>query len=102
MTFRVGQKVVCIRNRWFTRPYKGEVFPSLGEVYTIRALVDYGYGPLGLQFFEIRNPKYYRSEDCDFRADNFRPVVARKTDISIFTAMLNHSQQGVSDAAGAL
>ena len=93
MTFRVGQKVCCIRTKWFEPPMKGEVFPVLGGVYTIREIVRCAdEGPAGLKFYELTNPRFYDGTDCDFRADNFRPIVERKTDISIFTQMLNPSK----------
>jgi hypothetical protein len=44
-----------------------------------------------LQFYELRQSKRYRK--WGFNASRFRPVVERKTDISIFTAMLKTQKQ---------
>jgi len=86
--FRIGQKVVCIKNNMTagTRRRRGVDYPDVGGVYTVAAAWtgEAGYGLL--QFYELRLPKKYRK--WGFRASYFRPVVERKTDISIFTAML--------------
>ena len=83
--FRVGQKVVCVDDelepgciRW------GGVAPVKGQVYTVS-----GFGKalrgdeLCLRLFELSTPAW-----C-YLAHRFRPIVERKTDISIFTAMLD-------------
>lgn len=94
--FHVGQRVVCLRSGW-----KPQVCwlcaPEVGEEYIIRTIDDYSGRP-GLRFHWLINPPF------DFRDGfiepafvatnldgslNFRPVVERKTDISIFTALLN-------------
>lgn len=85
MTFRVGQKVVCVDNK----PHKGCAFlgdrPVEGEIYTVRktGLTSWIDGRPGILVAEIRN-----LHDACFWADRFRPVVEKKTDISIFEAML--------------
>ena len=97
MTFRVGQKVVCIET-WVRRNGVGdEIGPVAGEIYTIR---DIGFlnpaapDVVAVLLAEIRNAVHDyvdgRGETC-FAAHRFRPVVERKTDISIFTQMLNPS-----------
>lgn len=103
--FYVGQKVVCVggsaakltgeqRNFWsHWRSAWGVARPSEGSVYTVRATRVRKDGGQGIRLTEVINPicewndappqePWYFSED-------FRPVVERKTDISIFKAMLN-------------
>jgi hypothetical protein len=97
MTFRVGQKVVCNRNTKWEGGFQDEIDPIYGHIYTIRGIVHYPFGPAGLLLVEIVNaPRSYEEGfyECDFQAPNFRPVVERKTDISVFTAMLTGSKIG--------
>jgi len=98
MTFRVGQKVVCVDDRpdWHSRTK----FFERGHIYTISDLKmnsqfitgprSYGAGS-GIRFVEVAEPHEY----AWFDARRFRPAVERKTDISIFTAMLNPSEKRV-------
>lgn len=107
--FYVGQKVVAIADpedghEYFIHPgHRLSVTePVVGQTYTIKAFVksneERRFSFLALE--EIRNEPVYLAKEGgwvevawpDFR---FRPVVQRKTDISIFTAMLNPSKQGV-------
>jgi hypothetical protein len=98
MAFFVGQKVVCIkRDRW-RREYdrrpmpRGERGPAFGELLTIRQIVEDGY----LLFVEIRNPIIKSvGEEAAFNPHHFRPVIERKTDISIFTRMLTPTSEPV-------
>jgi hypothetical protein len=97
MTYHVGQKVVCIDGKFPSRKYK-EAHPVEGQVYTIRALRS-GVFPDGsnltIYLKEIRNPKrLYRNgfTEVSFRIRRFRPLCTKKTDISIFTAMLNKKE----------
>jgi hypothetical protein len=100
--FTVGQKVVCVDEvrsslrelaSWF-----GITVPVKGGVYTIRKTGLYNGDP-AVWLCEIVNPavRYLNGEVMEqpFKAARFRPLVKRKTDISIFTAMLNPSKQGV-------
>ena len=90
MTFRVGQKVVCISER--TGGYGTETFPLVGGIYTIRAIETgrpANVHPVGLWFEEIVNfPMHYEGykhpTECSFSAFRFRPIVERKASISIF------------------
>lgn len=97
--FHVGQKVVCIRDLSPLCQFYGETAPVVGEVYTVRAVKGFSRG-IGLHFKEIRNKwHWYRLFlycECWFVGKCFRPVVERKTDISIFKAMLNNEPQKVS------
>jgi hypothetical protein len=95
MNFQAGQKVVCVDagfdnepgRRWLADP------PIEGQVYTVRRvlLVDsYNGREQGVVLDEIKNlPTWGYS----YRATRFRPVVERKTDISIFTRMLTPKKQ---------
>ena len=86
--FEVGQQVVRIRCGKPTS--HGEKVPAIGGVYTIRNFAKRRDGKIGLRLEEIINkPRFYSDlgyEECAFCPDTFRPV--RKTDISIFTALL--------------
>jgi hypothetical protein len=103
MTFYVGQKVVCVvdASGWVGdtngRP-AAEMFdvPEKDGVYTVRGY-EFNDGRQFLCFEEIINPVCNfdvggRGEPV-FSAANFRPVVDRKTDISVFTALLNPQHQ---------
>lgn len=91
--FHIGQRVVCIKQGpWVPLKYD-ERAPAYGGVYTIRFIgsyPEYG-GILGLKFEEIVNPslRYQMGFiECEFDAAHFRPVIKRKTDISVFQRML--------------
>lgn len=103
--FTVGQKVVCVDADWpdFLSPL------SEGQIYTVKAVgLALGLNPdfsityePNIELVEQANP----DDDSDriairigrgFRASRFRPAVVRKTDISIFKAMLNPSKEQVS------
>ena len=102
MNFYVGQKVVCVDDA--ARPTAGLGWSfkkpnvHIGEVYTIGGFEN-GGGELGVYLLEVVSnyPPFPRSGlSRSFYPDRFRPVVERKTDISIFTAMLNPSHQKVT------
>ena len=86
--FYVGQKVTLkdpVPHGW--QISAAEVGPEFGVVYTIRSMTT-----IGLRFHEITNPPIDTSDgflERAFVARNFRPVVERPTDISIFKKMLN-------------
>jgi hypothetical protein len=94
MTFRVGQKVVCVRVKmpsWTLR--YGVVGPSEGGVYTIRSVTGFSLGPIVL-LNELRNPECCMNDDIGIKTEPyfpaawFRPIVERKTSIEIFKRML--------------
>jgi hypothetical protein len=106
--FHVGQKVVCVGCEGTPRP-KGYwekwqkdwnvTLPQRGVIYTVR---DARMTPTGVGFIrvcEIRNPdvEYIdaRHQEPWFFSEGFRPVVERKTDISIFNAMLTPKTEQV-------
>ena len=74
MTFRVGQKVVCV-------DATGTYLVCKGNVYTVTGV--------DTPFIEIDHTEVPSFDDHrGMLASRFRPVVERKTDISIFTRML--------------
>ena len=83
--FRVGQKVVCIDAKPRKRGHVARL--TEGSVYTISKL---GPGDNdGAELFlvemgAISHPWF------GFYADRFRPAVERKTDISVFTKILDN------------
>lgn len=87
MNFHVGQKVVCIDDN-FSRKFVTN--PVMSKIYTLREVYPFADG-IGVLLDEIRNEPRQWSDDYGepgFRASRFRPVVEKKTDISIFTEML--------------
>ena len=92
--FHIGQKVVCIQDVWVsgepTQEPPGIIKPSVGDVLTIREMVRQD-GVLYFKFAEIHNKPFGGYLETVFEAIGFRPVVEKKTDISVFTAMLNKS-----------
>lgn len=91
MGFHVGQKVVCIdaskRNQ--NNQWRGDI-PVKDAIYTIAGFYHADHLP-GLILVEIKNFPFGGSYD----ALRFRPVQERKTDIGIFTAMLNTKQKEI-------
>ena len=79
--FYVGQKVVCINDSDACCVVKG-------TVYSVDAVFMYD----GKLFLNIDGPNLCRVSRRAMWAARFRPVVERKTDIAIFTAMLNPSK----------
>jgi hypothetical protein len=93
--WHVGMKVVCVDDDWDFGPLPGETFPKAGAVYTIRSLSIEG-SEVFVQLAEIVNPVCVFEDiigESEFAAVNFRPVQPRKTDISIFTAMLDSARE---------
>lgn len=94
--FQVGQKVVCIkRGRWSGVEVCS---PKYGDILTIRAITkSCREAEPGLMFEEIKNPEMVFGCGClcepDFSVWRFRPITKKKTDISIFTAMLTTKQR---------
>jgi len=82
-TANVGDKVVCIKDDWKNEWYPNTpcAGPKSGDVVTIADIVPLR-DTVFLALFEDIQGDYYE-------ADGFRPVQPRKTDISVFTDMLN-------------
>ena len=93
--FYVGQKVVCVNavEKDFRKPgvqYRNGVWLlQEKEIYTIRELLHNSHGSPTMKLVELAD----RSVDGDkgYNRKRFRPLVEKKTDISIFTSMLNKS-----------
>jgi hypothetical protein len=94
--FHVGQKVVCIDEFGSSRfPME---FPVINFVYQIRGIHSDETGSY-LWLAEIVNPSFEFSDgtmEPAFDAEGFRPLVERKTNISVFKAMLTPQKQRVS------
>lgn len=97
MTFYVGQKVVCVDDSpWRNIGCRG--YPMIlrrGAIYTIVAIsTGYSDAKIGLHFAEIRDlggPRYIAGVPGGPRgydSERFRPVVEKKTDISMFEEIL--------------
>lgn len=101
MTFRVGQKVVCIHTFPQAEWTPEIAFPNKDAVYTIRAIIAYPAGE-GALLREIKNPQvdtFAGFVEPAFTVRAFRPLVERKTDISIFKKMLAPSHRALEDAS---
>lgn len=98
MAFYIGQRVECVD----ADPECGRIFwPGeqlrLGQIYTVAAIVDNPSGYAAIAIREVPRHSIAVSHGYrGFKASRFRPIVERKTDISIFKAMLNPSKQEVS------
>lgn len=98
--FHIGQEVVCIRDNynainWKFIPNK----PIKGNTYIIRDIVNIKiFNRIGLIFEEIHNPVVNWADvgtmESPFCSTRFRPVIKRKTDISIFNEILNNVGKG--------
>lgn len=95
--FVVGQKVVCLIDEWSSSgvasllAHAPHTFPQKGKIYTIRNIETFREGFVYLHFVEIVNPviPFFHGpweQGWDYR--RFRPLADRKTDISVFTALL--------------
>jgi hypothetical protein len=99
MTFRIGQKVAQIAP-WKSNDtaFSDVSFTQCGVVYTVREISEVR-GVVSLLFFELRNPihKYRNLPPMEqvFPAWNFRPIIERKTDITVFTEILRKTNIGV-------
>lgn len=104
MMFYRGQKVICVdtwppqtlfawlRRCWdeWRHPY---THPIKGNVYTVeRVHINDETGALCLDLVELTDGRDFWD---GFWACGFRPVVERKTDISVFKAMLNSKKTEV-------
>ncbi len=86
MTFRLGQKVVCIDDAWTLHTGKPAqagfgFLPQKGLVYTIADVIT--------QFVECAYVRLHEASwDEIYEASAFRPLIERKTDIATFTQIL--------------
>ena len=102
MSFRVGMKVVRVgskrscENLWIAENIKF-TYPKIGDVVTIKTINDWPRWTI-LTFCEHDNSHLagvVSEIEPGFGSEHFRPIVERKTDISIFKRMFNPSKQGV-------
>lgn len=103
---RIGQKVVMIKGFPIDEAARaqrdGVTLPAVGRVYTVRS-IDAGTGwDTGLSFIrldELHNlPHWSDGIEPSWQSSFFRPAVERKTDISVFKAMLNTTPETVGAA----
>jgi hypothetical protein len=101
--FYIGQRIVCVDDRFLGEngvfdPTFAERCPNLpvkGRIYTVRGfVVPYvGYpGQPGILLEELVNPPSLYVEgtfEPSFNFSHLRPLVERRTDISIFTRILD-------------
>ena len=87
MLFHIGQQVVCISDRFSSRPYwrsTVRTFPRLGAIYTIRGICTEA-GLVGLYLDEIINPLALFACGYDepaFNRNNFRPLQENRSEIN--------------------
>ena len=96
--FRIDQRIVCIDDDWGLAPLCGQVqhWPKKGDVYTVRAIIVNGSnGKVFIRLREIVNPETDKHHEAEFWAECFRPVVERKTDISVFQRLLQPNPENV-------
>lgn len=96
--FNVGQKVVCIWDGWNFSV--SVIWPLKGKIYTIREIECSDFDGFYLRFIEITNPIIAypdgRIEEEAFTSNFFRPLIERKTDISIFHKILKKNAQNIN------
>jgi hypothetical protein len=91
--FRIGQKVVCVDA---SRTVMGEPVPLIvGTVYEI-SYIDTSPGPVAFRLMGVDGNGRISGL---FNAARFRPVVEKKTDISVFEEILK--RETVDDRAPA-
>lgn len=99
--FRVGQRVVYVRETprslsgrirhiWYYSKYPYSK-PRRGAVYTV-SQIHVRDGASFLSLYEVPEEHLYFWSD-GFPSQCFRPIVERKTDISVFKAMLNPARE---------
>ncbi len=99
--FTVGQKVVLVRSfgdiSSLRAAVDGVTLPVQGVTYTVREFdPDMSNGVLCIRLVEVVNDIHaWDGLEPSFEASLFRPVIQRKTDISVFKAMLNPSKEQV-------
>ena len=89
MAFYVGQKVECIDN---SNSVPGLPCPPLKTPLTVSYVYLHWSGEEAIDLVEVPNPAG-RGFDRGYNAFYFRPIVERKTDISVFTKMLDRENK---------
>jgi hypothetical protein len=89
MSFYIGQKVVCVDDK----PTRFGRLLTKGATYTIRTFlprIEYFEVDDGVHLVEIHLPLHELWQtECGFFASRFRPLDERKTDIAVFTKILD-------------
>ena len=97
--FRVDQKVVCIDDDWGPAPMGGgqvQHWPKKDDVYTVCTIAVQGSNSkVFIRLHQVVNPKTDEHHEAEFWAECFRPVVERKTDISVFRKLLQLKTESV-------
>ena len=103
LDWHVGMKVVCVKRVDPRIRVKGGRYPDYRGIYTIRQIRDDKRkdGALTLLLHELDNSDFigvqignrYGYLEPGFPHHGFRPLQTRKTDISIFTAMLHGAKE---------
>lgn len=92
--FAIGQKVVCVGMK-IPEGVQPARKIKRGDILTIRdiraCMRSNGLFQIGLYFNEVVNDIGFDGNELDFDHRAFRPLVEKKTDISIFKEMLNRS-----------
>lgn len=94
--FHVGQRVVCVDDSPIWTDNKKPLRKN--AVYTVTAVLPPTLGRTGpntrsvISGIQVAEVKMEQPNDW-FAVHRFRPAVERKTDISLFTAMLNTKKQ---------
>lgn len=93
LDWHVVMQVVCIDD-YVDPEQPPHPVPAIGAVCTLERIYVAHDGEVMVELVEFPSPE---TEDwyAGFVAKDFRPLVQRKTDISIFTRMLNPSKQRV-------
>lgn len=95
INFHVGQKVVCIQGATHKTSAVDDFRPMTGGIYTVRGYVIGSFPRLLLE--EYVHPEIWSDGfEWGWNATRFRPLVSRKTDISIFTDILTTKKTRIS------
>lgn len=88
--FRAHQKVVCVDDSPVLHGGMSKTIKLVKDsIYTVRGINPADLrGPEHLWLAEIKNEISDTGKEYSYRASRFRPIVERKTDISIFEEIL--------------
>lgn len=112
MGFEVGRQVVCVKGGWDTSHLELPItVPVVGNIYTIRAIRSLDH-PTYIRYFGVNNFSIRLEEivnpcvECNLFGGLVEPAfvvigynrqyhfrLVKKTDISVFTAMLNKTSK---------
>ncbi len=84
MAFEIGQEVECIDDNWFETVPAPSCFPQKGKVYVITGI----HSPCLRALHQVDHLSLVGIPLYIFASDMFRPLLKKKTDISVFTKML--------------